>query len=85
MNDIIFILKETNANSIAWNTQFEDIICFSSSKNLSIKVSNFPAHHQYIQVHYIYFLDFVFTKNFLHIRFLGFRNWLFWIQSFMSL
>ena len=40
------LYQEPNANSVAWNTQFEEMLCFSGSNTLSIKASDFPAHQQ---------------------------------------
>lgn len=40
------LYKEPNANSVAWNTHFEDLLCFSGAGALSIKAANFPAHQQ---------------------------------------
>ncbi|KAJ8959436.1 hypothetical protein NQ318_022128 [Aromia moschata] len=38
--------QETNANSVAFNTLYEDMLAFSGNNSLSIKVMNFPAHTQ---------------------------------------
>lgn len=40
------LYQEPNANSVAWNTHFEDMLCFSGSNTLSIKAGEFPAHQQ---------------------------------------
>lgn len=40
------VFQEPNANSVAWNTQFEEMLCFSGNNTLSIKASNFPSHQQ---------------------------------------
>ncbi|KAF2984693.1 hypothetical protein EK904_012410 [Melospiza melodia maxima] len=40
---------EPNANSVAWNTQCEDMLCFSGGGYLNIKASNFPVHQQKLQ------------------------------------
>ncbi len=40
------LYQEPNANSVAWNTQFEDLLCYSGANTLSIKASGFPAHQQ---------------------------------------
>ncbi|KAJ4933969.1 hypothetical protein JOQ06_006777 [Pogonophryne albipinna] len=40
---------EPNANSVAWNTQCEDMLCFSGNGYLNIKASNFPVHQQKMQ------------------------------------
>ncbi|XP_074605343.1 intraflagellar transport protein Oseg1 [Brevipalpus obovatus] len=43
------LYQERNANSVAWNSKAEDMMCFSGMGNLSIRASNFPAHHQQLQ------------------------------------
>eukprot|EP01137_Pigoraptor_chileana_P031284 Opistho-2@18911 len=43
------LFQEPNANSVAWNTQNEDMLCFSGNGMLSIKASNFPLHTQKLQ------------------------------------
>ncbi|XP_040577415.1 intraflagellar transport protein 122 homolog [Lepeophtheirus salmonis] len=41
------LYQEPNANSVAWNSQFEEMLCYSGSNSvLSIKTSDFPAHKQ---------------------------------------
>ncbi|XP_015239030.1 PREDICTED: intraflagellar transport protein 122 homolog, partial [Cyprinodon variegatus] len=45
--DLLF--QEPNANSVAWNTQCEDMLCFSGNGYLNIKASNFPVHQQKMQ------------------------------------
>ncbi|XP_017773799.1 PREDICTED: intraflagellar transport protein 122 homolog [Nicrophorus vespilloides] len=40
------LYQEPNTNSIAWNTQYEDMLAFSGPNLLSIKVEDFPAHRQ---------------------------------------
>ncbi len=40
------LYQEPNANSVAWNTQFEDLLCFSGNNTLSIKAADFPSHQQ---------------------------------------
>lgn len=42
--------QEVNANSVAWNTEFEDMLCFSGGGKLSTKTANFPLHQQKMQV-----------------------------------
>lgn len=44
--------QEINANSVAWNTEFEDMLCFSGGGKLSTKTANFPLHQQKMQVRY---------------------------------
>ncbi|XP_077073746.1 intraflagellar transport protein 122 homolog isoform X2 [Siphateles boraxobius] len=43
------LFQEPNANSVAWNTQCEDMLCFSGSGYLNIKASSFPVHQQKLQ------------------------------------
>ncbi|RXM91957.1 Intraflagellar transport protein 122-like [Acipenser ruthenus] len=43
------LFQEPNANSVAWNTQCEDMLCFSGNGYLNIKASNFPVHQQKLQ------------------------------------
>ncbi|XP_059169667.1 intraflagellar transport protein 122 homolog [Physella acuta] len=45
--DLLF--QEKNANSVAWNAQYEDMLCFSGNGMLNIKASNFPVHQQKLQ------------------------------------
>jgi intraflagellar transport protein 122 len=45
--DLLF--QEPNATSVAWNTQNNDLLCFSGNGTLTIKASNFPAHKQKMQ------------------------------------
>ena len=40
------LFQESNACSIAWNSEYEDMLCFSGSAGLSIKTGNFPVHQQ---------------------------------------
>nr|CAD7589738.1 unnamed protein product [Timema genevievae] len=40
------LFKESNANSVAWNSHCEDMLCFSGNNVLSIKAGNFPVHQQ---------------------------------------
>jgi hypothetical protein len=35
---------------VAWNTHYEDMLCFSGNGLLNIKASNFPVHQQKLQV-----------------------------------
>ncbi len=43
------LFQETNANSVAWNTELEDMLCFSGNGLLNIKAANFPVHQQKLQ------------------------------------
>ncbi|XP_034446524.1 intraflagellar transport protein 122 homolog isoform X2 [Hippoglossus hippoglossus] len=49
INSKELLFQEPNANSVAWNTQCEDMLCFSGSGYLNIKASNFPVHQQKMQ------------------------------------
>nr|CAD7413784.1 unnamed protein product [Timema poppensis] len=40
------LFQESNANSVAWNSHCEDMLCFSGNNVLSIKAGNFPVHQQ---------------------------------------
>lgn len=41
--------KHNNANSVAWNSEFEDMFCFSGGGMLSTKTADFPLHQQKLQ------------------------------------
>jgi len=44
------LFTEQNANSIAWNTEYEDMLCFSGAGHvLNIKTGTFPCHQQRLQ------------------------------------
>lgn len=43
------MFDDQNANSVAWNTQMDDMFCFSGNSQLSIKTANFPVHRQRLQ------------------------------------
>ena len=40
------LFREPNADSVAWNTEMEDMLCFSGNGMLSIKTGSYPTHHQ---------------------------------------
>lgn len=42
--------SEQNANSVAWNSEFEDMLCYSGNGMLSIRTADFPLHQQKLQV-----------------------------------
>lgn len=42
--------QDKNANSVAWNTELEDMLCFSGGGKLSTKTADFPVHQQKMQV-----------------------------------
>jgi intraflagellar transport protein 122 len=46
--DLVF--QEPNANSVAWNSCYEEMLAFSGNGNVSIIVSNFPPQRQRLQV-----------------------------------
>ena len=43
------LYQEPNANSVAWNTQCDQMLCYSGANTLSIKANDFPAHQQKMQ------------------------------------
>lgn len=43
------LFQEPNATSVAWNTCYETMLCFSGNGMLSIKVADFPVHKQKLQ------------------------------------
>ncbi len=42
--------QEPNAQTVAWNTSFPDILAFSGDGFINIKVSDFPVYRQNLQV-----------------------------------
>lgn len=53
------LFTEPNANSVAWNTEYEDMFCFSGNGQLSIKTDDFPLHQQKLQGFVVGFKGFV--------------------------
>uniref|UniRef100_A0A7S0VDQ0 Intraflagellar transport protein 122 homolog n=1 Tax=Polytomella parva TaxID=51329 RepID=A0A7S0VDQ0_9CHLO len=43
------VFEEANANSVAWNSDFEDMFCYSGNGMLTIKTGDFPLHQQKLQ------------------------------------
>lgn len=43
------LYEEKGGNSVAWNSQFEDMLCFSGNGQLMIKTADFQAHVQKMQ------------------------------------
>ncbi|OQR94940.1 Intraflagellar Transport Protein, partial [Achlya hypogyna] len=43
------LYEEKGANSVAWNNEFEDMLCFAGNNQLKIKTGNFPVHSQRMQ------------------------------------
>mmetsp|Transcript_50765 Transcript_50765/g.127362 ORF Transcript_50765/g.127362 Transcript_50765/m.127362 type:complete len:814 (-) Transcript_50765:217-2658(-) len=43
------IYQEPNANSVAWNTEMEDMLAYSGNNTLCIKTGTFPPHTQKLQ------------------------------------
>lgn len=43
------LFEEKDANSVAWNTEFEDMLCFAGNGQLKVKTGNFPGHSQRMQ------------------------------------
>lgn len=46
LNTKELLFQEKNANSVAWNSDYENMLCFSGDGVLSIKTDNFPLHQQ---------------------------------------
>ncbi|CAG0883204.1 unnamed protein product [Darwinula stevensoni] len=40
------LFQEPSANSVAWNSQCEDLLCFSGNNQLTIKACDYPGHTQ---------------------------------------
>jgi hypothetical protein len=40
------LFQEAGANSVAWNSEMEDMLCFSGNNTLAIKTGTFPLHTQ---------------------------------------
>ncbi|KAJ9521796.1 hypothetical protein QJQ45_024656 [Haematococcus lacustris] len=58
------IFEEKNANSVAWNTEFEDMFCYSGNGLLSIKTGDFPLHQQKLQARLGFVVGFKGSKIF---------------------
>lgn len=43
------LFEEKSANSVAWNSEYEDMFCYSGNGMLSIKTADFPLHQQKLQ------------------------------------
>ncbi|EQC37613.1 hypothetical protein SDRG_05207 [Saprolegnia diclina VS20] len=43
------LYEEKGANSVAWNNECEDMLCFAGNGQLKIKTGNFPVHSQRMQ------------------------------------
>jgi intraflagellar transport protein 122 len=43
------LFQEANANSVAWNTEMEDMLAYSGNQTLCIKTGEFPPHVQKLQ------------------------------------
>lgn len=43
------LYEDKGGNSVAWNSQFEDMLCFSGNGQLTIKTADFQAHVQKMQ------------------------------------
>jgi len=41
--------EEFNANSVSWNSEMDEMFCYSGGGQLSIKTGNFPIHKQSLQ------------------------------------
>jgi intraflagellar transport protein 122 len=40
---------QVNANSVAWNTEIENMLCYSGNGQLAIRTGSFPPHRQVMQ------------------------------------
>jgi len=49
LNTKELVYEDKNANSVAWNTEMEEMFCFSGNGMLSIKTGSFPIHQQKLQ------------------------------------
>jgi intraflagellar transport protein 122 len=47
LQELLFEAK--GANSVAWNSHFEDMLCYSGNGQLTIKTGDFPLHVQKMQ------------------------------------
>ncbi|XP_050423327.1 intraflagellar transport protein 122 homolog [Adelges cooleyi] len=47
------LYQESETTSVAWNSKFADMVCFSGRNMFNIKVNEFPAHQQRITGHVI--------------------------------
>eukprot|EP00658_Telonema_sp_P-2_P030761 TRINITY_DN23172_c0_g1_i6.p1 TRINITY_DN23172_c0_g1~~TRINITY_DN23172_c0_g1_i6.p1 ORF type:complete len:927 (-),score=291.38 TRINITY_DN23172_c0_g1_i6:285-2963(-) len=47
--DRVPLWSEPNANSVAWNIEMPDMLCFSGNSTLAIKTADFPIHQQKLQ------------------------------------
>jgi intraflagellar transport protein 122 len=43
------LFEEKGANSVAWNEDFEDMLCFTGNGLLAIKTADFPVTTQRLQ------------------------------------
>lgn len=43
------LFEERETNSVAWNTEFEDMLCFAGNGQLKIRTGSFPGHAQRMQ------------------------------------
>ena len=49
LNTKAMTYEDKNANSVAWNSEFEDMFCYSGNGQLSIKTGDFAVHQQKLQ------------------------------------
>ncbi|CUG87361.1 WD40 repeat-containing protein, putative [Bodo saltans] len=43
------LFQENNATAVSWNSDYEDMLCFTGNNTLSIKTGNLPAFQQKLQ------------------------------------
>lgn len=46
LHSFYHFFQEPDINSVAWNTQYEDMLSFSGNETLAIKIVDFPSHQQ---------------------------------------
>lgn len=50
VNTKAVLFQAQGANSVSWNTEFNDMLCYTGSNTLSIKTASFPLHQQKLNV-----------------------------------
>ena len=46
---LVYEDKKLGANSLAWNTEFDDMLCYSGDGTLCVRTADFPVHAQKLQ------------------------------------
>lgn len=60
----VLIYQEPNATSVAWNTSFNDMLCYSGNGILYVKAGNFLPHQQQLQTGQGFVVGFIGSKIF---------------------